>query len=94
MILVLVPVIFELIFVSYLSWLLYSAKSDLEQIEHSKKAILQMQSLNDQIASAVLSVEDFYGSGNEAQQMADAQRILAVSVNAFMESRTCRASRF
>lgn len=86
MILVFVPVIFELIFVSYLSWLLYSAKSDLEQIEHSKKAILQMQSLNDQIASAVLSVEDFDGSGNEAQQMADAQRILAASVNAGMES--------
>lgn len=86
MILVLVPVIFELIFVSYLSWLLYSAKSDLEQIEHSKNAVLQMQTLNDQIASAVLSVEDFAGNETEAQQMADAQRILETSVTAGYES--------
>lgn len=86
MILVLVPVIFELTFVSYLSWLLYSAKTELEQIEHSKKAVLQLQSLNDQIASAVLSVEDFGGDETEAQQMADAQRILETSVTAGMES--------
>jgi len=45
-----------------------------------------MQTLNDHIAAAVLSVEDFGGSETEAQQMADAQRILETSVNAGMET--------